>query len=280
VSKTQVRTLKTFAEFRECERLQREVWGTMAASGEVLGVTQKYGGVVLGAFVGTKMVGFLYALLARRQGKLIHWSHMMAVSEGYRDLGLGFRMKLLHRKIALAEGIKSICWTFDPLQSRNAYFNLCRLGASIEEYIVNCYGRFPSAIERGLPSDRFVANWRIASRPVERRLRQGPSRANASNFPRANETRLNSDGMLENVHLHLNLRVRGLIVEIPSDTDALRASSLPLATRWRMETRRIFREYMGAGYRVSDFVAPSAATGGRCFYLLQRSPSFREQPRL
>jgi predicted GNAT superfamily acetyltransferase len=195
---------------------------------------------------------------------------MMAVSEGYRDLGLGFRMKLLHRKIALAEGIRSICWTFDPLQSRNAYFNICRLGASIEEYIVNCYGRFPSAIERGLPSDRFVANWRITSPAVARCLRTSAAKLNPAGIERVNETQINSHGWVENSRLHLNLRARHLLLEIPSNTEAMRASDLPLATQWRLETRRIFQGYLSGGYHVCQFIPPDIATDGRCFYLLQR----------
>jgi predicted GNAT superfamily acetyltransferase len=270
VKNAEARLLKTLKEFRECERIQQEVWGTVAASGEVLGVTQKYGGAVLGAFVGKKMVGFLYALLARRKGRLIHWSHMMAVREGFRDVGLGFRMKLLHRRIALAQGIRSICWTYDPLQSRNAYFNICRLGASIEEYVVNCYGRFPSAIEKGLPSDRFVTNWRIASPAVARRLRQSAAKRTAEGIQRVNETRLNPQGLLENARLRLDLRAPHVLVEIPPDTDAMRVQNPELSLRWRMQTRPIFQRYFAAGCRVRDFIPPSSATGGGCFYLLER----------
>ena len=171
MERVQIRLLKTLEEFRACERLQLDVWGSLAVGAELLGVTQKYGGAVFGAVAHSRVVGFIYAFLARRHGRLIHWSHMMAVAEGYRDRGLGFRMKLAHRRHALAQGLQSISWTYDPLQSRNAALNLTRLGARVVEFIPNCYGRFPSAIERGLESDRFVVDWRIASRAVERRLR-------------------------------------------------------------------------------------------------------------
>ena len=270
VAKPVARLLKTLEEFRECERIQQEVWASVAASAELLSVTQKYGGVVLGAFAGRKMVGFLYALLAQRHGRLIHWSHMMAVRDGYRDLGLGFQMKLVHRKLALERGIKSICWTYDPLQSRNSYFNICRLGACIEEYVVDCYGRFPSAIEKGLPSDRFVANWKIASSAVERRLGEGAPHQNYAGLPRANETRLNSLGFIENKKIHLNLRGPQLLVAIPNNTDKMRAENPKLALRWRMGTRRIFEHYFRAGFHVENFFPPGARTAGACFYLLGR----------
>jgi predicted GNAT superfamily acetyltransferase len=248
--------------------MQEEVWGTLALGCEVLGVIQKYGGVVLGALQEGEMVGFLVALLARRHGRLVHWSHMMAVREGFRDLGLGFQMKLAHRKLALEQGIKSICWTYDPLQSRNAALNLRRLGATVEEYIPNCYGRFPSMIEKGLPSDRFVVNWKIGSTAVEHRLGAVAPDQDFARIQRTNDTQLNPRSFVENSRIRLSIRAPRLLVEIPANTDAMRAKDSGLALRWRMETRRIFQHYLRVGYRVADFIAPSAATGRRCFYVL------------
>src|SRR5574337_385465 len=155
----EIRRLKTHEEYRQCERIQMAAWGNLGVGSEVLGVTEKYGGAVLGAIVNRKVVGFIYAFLARYHGRLVHWSHLMAVEARHRDQGLGFRMKLAHRRLALEQGIKSICWTYDPLQSRNATLNIFRLGARAEEYIPDCYGRFPSVIEKGLPSDRLVVDW-------------------------------------------------------------------------------------------------------------------------
>jgi predicted GNAT superfamily acetyltransferase len=271
VPRVQIRLLRTLAEFGACERIQREVWGTLAVGSELMGVTQKYGGVVLGAVLSGKVIGFIYALLARRHGRLIHWSHMMAVREGFRDRGLGFRMKLAHRKLALAQGIKSICWTYDPLQSRNATLNLARLSVEVEEYIPDCYGRFPSRIEKGLASDRFVVNWRIASTAVARRLRRRtPCLENIAGIPRANQTRINANGLLQNTGLDLGLHPPCLLVEIPAHTDRMRNQALELSIRWRMQTRRIFQHYLATGYRVAGFAPPTQATAGRCFYVLRR----------
>lgn len=268
-----IRLLKTHDEYRQCERIQRQVWGTLGVAGEAMTVTQEYGGVVLGAFEGKMLVAFLYAFLARRRGRLVHWSHMMAVLPGRRDRGLGLRLKLAHRRLALKRGLKSICWTFDPLQTRNAALNLSRLGARVEEYVRDVYGRFPSRIERGLMSDRFVVNWRIASPGVARRLRQAPYgtwlRPASYDGPPVNETRLNAQGLLENQRISLHRRGPRLLVEIPSNTDEMRRRSLRLARRWRLETRRIFERYLATGYRVADFLPPSAATAGRCFYILR-----------
>jgi predicted GNAT superfamily acetyltransferase len=270
--KFQIRPLRSLEEFRACERIQLDVWGNVAVGSELMTVTAKYGGAVMGALAGGKVVGFIYAFLARRHGRLIHWSHMMAVEPRWRDRGLGLRMKLAHRKLALAQGFKSICWTYDPLQSRNAALNIRRLGGTVDEYIESCYGRFPSRIERGLPSDRFVVQWRVGSARVVARL--GADKRAVAGFaslPRANETRANAQGLLANCGLHLNLRVPRVAVEIPSNTDAMRVKNLRLALRWRLETRKIFESYFERGYRVADFVPPHPQSGGLCFYVLSRS---------
>ncbi len=274
-----IRLLRSPDEFRQCERIQRNVWGTLGVSSEVLSVTQKYGGAVIGAFVGRALAGFIYAFLARRKGRLIQWSHMMAVEPEYRDRGLGFRMKLAHREFALQLGIKSICWTYDPLQSRNATLNIRRLGARAEEYIPNCYGNFPSQIEKGLPSDRLVVNWLLETARVRARLRQIKRRPRVPPAQRVNETTMNGDGFLENRHILFDLRDSRLLVEIPTNTDEMRSRSLPLARRWRFEARRIFQRYLAAGYRVEEFLPnpdrsrtgkASGGEGQRCFYVLGR----------
>src|SRR6516225_11276143 len=186
MARTQIRLLKTLAEFQECERIQKAVWGAVSVASELMLVTQKYGGTVLGAFVDSECVGFVYALLARRHGRLIHWSQQMAVREGFRDLGIGFKMKMAHRQHALQQGLRSICWTYDPLQSRNAVLNLARLGGQVEEYVPDCYGHFPSLIEKELPSDRFVVNWKIASTGGGRVSRDDPPQVTTATVPSVN----------------------------------------------------------------------------------------------
>jgi predicted GNAT superfamily acetyltransferase len=265
-----IRLLSRHDEYRECERLQEAVWGGLSVSSEVMVVTQKYGGVVLGAWLGKKMAGFIYAFLGRRGRMLIHWSHMMAVAPAYRDRGLGFKMKLAHRRLALDRGIRSIGWTFDPLQSRNAALNIRRLGARVEDYVVDCYGHFPSIIERGLPSDRFLVSWPIASAAVIKRLREGPPARQVLPPACINKTALNSCGLLENGPIHYTLTAPHLLLEIPLHTDIMREQNLALARGWRLKTRRIFQHYFSAGYRVKDFIPPGGTSNGRCFYVLER----------
>jgi predicted GNAT superfamily acetyltransferase len=270
MARVEIRPLRTYDEYRQCERLQMVVWGSLGVGSEVLTVTQKYGGVVLGSLLEGRVIGFIYAFLARYRGRLAHWSHMMAVEVAHRDRGLGFRMKGVHRKLALKQGIKFICWTFDPLQSRNATLNIFRLGALPEEYVPDCYGNFPSVIEKGLPSDRFIVNWRIASERVGQRLRgTGPSLRKLP-WPVVNETHKVAEVFSENRKIRLDLGALRLLVEIPSNTDEMRSKIPRLAKRWRMETRQIFQHYFSEGYRVEDFIPPFDSNGPRCFYILRR----------
>jgi len=265
----EVRRLRTVEEFRQCERIQQAVWGASSVSGEVLSVTQKYGGAVIGSVAHGRIVGFIYAFLARRHGRLIHWSHMMAVEPGFRDRGLGLQMKRVHRQLALQQGIRSICWTYDPLQTRNAALNLARLGARAEEYLVDAYGHFASVIEKGLPTDRFVVNWRVAAAHVAQRLAGRHPRADLA-LPRINETHTNADGFLENRSLCLGLRDARLLVQVPANTDAMREDALPLARRWRLEIRKAMTHYFSAGYIADDFLSPQASGDGGCYYVVRR----------
>jgi predicted GNAT superfamily acetyltransferase len=252
-----------------------EVWGSVGVGSEVLSVTQKYGGVVLGAITKGKLLGFLYAFLGRYHGRVVHWSHMMAVEKRHRDKGLGFRMKLAHRKLALQEGIKSICWTYDPLQSRNAALNVARLAARVEEYVPDCYGHFPSVIEKGLPSDRLVVNWQIGSAGMARRLCGPVLRPINLNLPRINETGRNEEGFIVNREISFSLTEPRFLVEIPTNTDEMRVHALKLARQWRLETRRIFLRAFESGCRVLDFVTTGVGSERRAFYLLRRTRSGR-----
>jgi predicted GNAT superfamily acetyltransferase len=126
-------------------------------------VAAKIGGQVLGAFIDSTMAGFALAYPGIRDGKPYLHSHMAAVLPEFRDLGIGRQLKLAQREDALAHGIPLIEWTFDPLQTKNAYFNICRLGAVSRRYLADVYGSTSSPLHAGLPTDRLVAEWHLDS---------------------------------------------------------------------------------------------------------------------
>jgi len=146
-------------------------------------VAAKIGGQTLGAFVGGKMAGFVLAYPGIRDGRGYLHSHMAAVLPEYRNLGIGRKLKLAQREDALARGISLIEWTFDPLQTRNAYFNICRLGVVVRRYLLDVYGATSSPLHAGLPTDRLVAEWNLDSERV-REVLSGREPARGNNLER------------------------------------------------------------------------------------------------
>lgn len=157
-----LRHLSTIQEFELCLDLERQVWGSADVDlvpTPIFVVVAHTGGQVLGAFAADRLVGFTLAMPGFRSGKRFLHSHMTAVLEGYRDKGVGRRLKLFQREDALHRGIELVEWTFDPLELKNAYFNLERLGAIVCEFLPNVYGITTSPLHAGLPTDRLVAQW-------------------------------------------------------------------------------------------------------------------------
>lgn len=156
-----------------CVELQRRVWGYTerdTVPDQIFVVARKTGGEALGAYEREKPVGFALAFVALREGSTYLHSHMVAVLPEYRDRGIGRLLKLAQRKNALARGIDLIEWTFDPLQLKNAHFNIASLGAIARRYVPNLYGRTSSPLHAGLATDRLVAEWRLRSAGVEATL--------------------------------------------------------------------------------------------------------------
>lgn len=144
-------------------------------------VALETGGQVLGAFDGGRMIGFTMALAGvHDDGKVFLHSHMTAVVPEFRDRGVGRMLKLLQRDDALRRGIGLVEWTFDPLELKNAYFNLVRLGAVVRRFIPNCYGITDSPLHAGLPTDRLVAEWWLDSARVKTILGGGAIAAKRS----------------------------------------------------------------------------------------------------
>lgn len=163
-------------EFRACVALQKEVWNFSDAELVPLRmfvVADKVGGQVIGAFEGSHMIGFALAVPGTRTGHIYLHSHMLAVRKEYRNAGLGRRMKLMQREDALERGIELIEWTFDPLEIKNAYLNIEKLGAITRRYNINQYGITSSPLQGGLPSDRLIAEWWLKSKRVASLLESG-----------------------------------------------------------------------------------------------------------
>lgn len=168
-----LRHLESLAEFREALKLQREIWGfedIELLPLRLFVVARKVGGQVIGAFddsaPGSPMIGFLLAIPGLKPDCMYLHSHMMGVQARYRNLGVGRRLKLAQREEALQRGIRLIEWTFDPLEIKNAFFNIERLGAVVRRFVLNQYGTTSSPLHGGLPTDRCVAEWHLDNERV------------------------------------------------------------------------------------------------------------------
>ncbi len=167
----ELRALTEGRQFQEAVALQRTVWGFTDVEllpVRLFVVATKVGGQAFGAYDGHTMVGFLLSIpgLKAGGGSYLH-SHMLGVLAEYRNQGVGRMLKLHQRDDALRRGIELIEWTFDPLELKNAFFNMERLGAIVRRYVENQYGTTTSPLHGGLPTDRCVAEWWLASPHAE-----------------------------------------------------------------------------------------------------------------
>jgi predicted GNAT superfamily acetyltransferase len=259
----ELRPLSSSADFAACVELQLVTWGrgfAEAVPGNVLKICQKVGGVAAGAFDRQgNLLGFVFGLTGIRGGRLVHWSHMLAVAPGVRDGGLGTRLKHFQRDLLLPLGVESVLWTYDPLEARNAHLNLNRLGVEIAEYVEEMYGGEGSELASGIGTDRFIVDWKIAG-PC-------PPRASDAAFPGTPVIGVGGGARVEEGELPEAPRVR---IEIPASIQDLKAERPDEATAWRAVTRRAFEHYLEAGYRVAAFYRDRET--GRCFYCLEREP--------
>jgi len=181
----ELRSCHGIEDFRACVGLQKEVWNFTDAELVPLRmfvVADKVGGQVMGAFEGNTMVGFALSVPGTRSGHVYLHSHMLAVRKDHRNSGLGRRLKMLQREEALSRGIELIEWTFDPLEIKNAYLNIEKLGAIVRRYNINQYGITSSPLQGGLPSDRLIAEWWLKSKRVESLLRNGKNAVAPAQF--------------------------------------------------------------------------------------------------
>jgi predicted GNAT superfamily acetyltransferase len=225
-----IREVETFAELRAVEEMQKEVWGVPdldVVPATHLIAAQAAGGLLLGAFDRKTLVGFVYGFVAQEDGEIAHHSHMLAVKHAYRNFNLGYKLKLAQRDAVLARGIYVITWTFDPLQSLNAYFNFAKLGVICDRYFIDFYGEDAASFLHQTGTDRFWVKWLLNSQRVVKRITK-------------------ADSSLEEPK-------DKILVEIPGDINAVQRESPETARDWRVRTRRAFTDALAEGYVIVDF---------------------------
>lgn len=277
------RRLESDADFEQCLELQRATWGNdfrELVPPTILRIGLKVGGIAEGAFdPGDRLLGFVFGLSGIRRGRIAHWSHMLAVYEEARGLGVGRLLKERQRELLLRLGCEVVYWTYDPLVARNANLNLCRLGAVPEEYVRDMYGADTgSVVHSGLGTDRFVVAWEIASPRVVAAL--GGHGVPPQPLPDAGSllaiTDLATGALLEVPRGDAELaEAPEYFVEVPENIELVKAAAFDEARRWRAATRAALEHGFANGFQVTGLARGAVGDGGRTrsFYRLAREGS-------
>jgi predicted GNAT superfamily acetyltransferase len=276
--RTTIGPFRNLTDYVTCTDIQREVWrcnDLEIVPVALLKAADNHGGICLGAFNSLgEMIGFVFSLLGSEHGELIQHSHLLGVRSAYRNFDVGFRLKLAQRKEALRRKICRINWTFDPMQPLNAYFTLGKLGTISNVYIENFYGESSSALDRGLPTDRFVAVWNIDDTAVGERLEQGPPRhemrKELKKYALINHLEDIAPGMASSSAAKLNCGDEEFLFEIPYNLPEIKNRNLGVALEWQGKVRQVFRNYFKKGYVAADFWVAEDEGHLRAFYLLRK----------
>jgi chorismate synthase len=264
----EIREMRTLEDFQSCVDLQKTIWGFDDPYDIVplplLIVSLRNDGIVMGAYRNNEMIGFVYSLPGIHNNRKVQWSHMLAVLPEYQNADIGYQLKMAQYRISQERGYTSVEWTYDPLQSRNAHFNLKKLGCIATEYEINIYGKTSSPLHMGTPTDRLIALWPIP--PLQKKL---PQWTGAPEPPELiTHTRRMNDELLLIDQIDLNASQEFLFLEIPENVQRVMSHSKDAALEWRLKTREGFLHYLASGYIVYSFLHQDH----RSFYILHREP--------
>lgn len=268
----EIRPVQGWDEFTKIEELQRIIWTRderEVTPAHIFHAMQYNGASVIGAFDGSTLVGFAFAVLATVEGldhridqvaaaRLKMYSVMAGVLAEYRNTDIGYRLKLAQRDFAMRIGVRLITWTYDPLESRNGRFNIGKIGAICHKYIRNFHGEM-TGINAGLETDRFEVEWWITSNRVKGRVDKKRKALSLDSLLSGgalltNESTHNSDGLLVPPPNYISHPSNLILVEIPADFQTIKKTDFQLALRWREHTRTLFENLIDSGFMVTDFV--------------------------
>jgi len=281
-----VRLIDAPEAMRAVEALQRIVWpgsDVDVVPAHLLLTAAHNGGLVAGAYVEGRLAGFAFGFLGwdatSRPPHLKHCSHQLGVHPDYRNLGLGFALKRFQWQFVRAQGLDRVTWTCDPLLARNAQLNIAKLGAVCNIYLRDVYGELRDGLNAGLPTDRFQVDWWVNSERVLALMRDEPvPRRRLADYLDVGAAWINPPppfGASTPPGEPSSWREgegSDLLLKIPDDFLALKASDPALALTWRLRTRMAFEALFARGYAVTDFVE------GAVYVLSKPRPSPKEQP--
>jgi chorismate synthase len=275
------------ADYDALEQIQLAVWGMSEIElipGRFMHALQHNGASLLGAYDGDKLVGFVLGVIGTMEGlhdrvdqvaaaRLQMYSAILGVLPDYQEHDVGYQLKLAQRDFALRVGIRLVTWTYDPLQSRNAWFNFGKLGVISNRYLRDFHGPM-GGLNAGLPTDRFEVQWWVTSNRARSRTgkRRRPLSLDAlvgGGAVLVNQTSFNEADMPVPAGDFEDVSTRMILIEIPADFTAVKAHDMTLAARWREHSRQLFETYFQRNYTATDFARHVDEDGRRRgFYLL------------
>ncbi len=266
----EIKVLGSPDEFRKVEDLQTLVWGgNDVVPSHMMKAVVDSGGVVIGGYKKNELIGFVYGFIGLHdydgETGIKHTSHMLAVHPEFQSSGLGFKLKQAQWKVVRKQGLELITWTYDPLESKNAYFNISKLGAVTKTYKKEYYGQMKDQLNTGFPSDRLMVEWWLNSQRTIMRFGKRSKPLTLQNYLDGNTEIINSvEWNLAGFPVPLKDQMdklddptnkpKLLMLQIPASIQAIKISDKDLAKEWRMYTRVIFELFFNHGYIVTDFV--------------------------
>ncbi len=276
-----VRELGSVAELADVVALQRRIWGfgdLDVVPLHVLLTAAHHGGLVLAAYLDEAPVGMLFGFAGLLDdGRPKHCSHMTGVVAEARGMGIGAALKWRQRSLLLERGVDVVTWTFDPLEARNATFNLRHLGAHSDTYLVDVYGALDDDLNRGLPSDRLLVRWHLEAPPVVARAgardhgERSPARAtHPDDAQRLLRTAVRA-GVREPVEVWSPTATH-VLVDVPTDVQHLKRHAHEAAKAWRLAVREALTAAFATGYRAVDVLHDEEDGVPVAWYHLERTP--------
>ncbi|MDQ0218663.1 GNAT family N-acetyltransferase [Peribacillus cavernae] len=256
----EIRTLTDVTDLMLVQLLEKKIWNMDPLPLHQTITASQNGGLLLGAFLKDGMVGFSYSFAGFAKGQSYLCSHMLGIDPNHQEKGIGAILKQEQKKIAKEIGYDLITWTYDPLESRNAYLNVSKLQAICSAYLENCYGDMEDSLNHGLPSDRLKVEWWINSPHVLEPLTIQADQA-LSIF----QSETTEEGLPELIHIEDSLRnITGsdvpILVPIPANFQDIKRKNPSLAIDWRFRTRYIFESLFAQGYAIVSLLKRKEGT--------------------
>lgn len=252
-------------------QLQVDIWSEDVVSPQPqLVASINHGGVVIGAFDQDRLVGFCYGFAGFKDGESYLVSHMTGILPDYQNRGIGYQLKIKQREWAIGVGYTKMVWTYDPLEIRNGYFNLCKLGACSKTYIPSYYGEMNDKLNKGLPTDRLLVEWDICSKRVEDAIFTSECNPTTNEYPLL----LNSDDTKEcptplPLEQTLDLNQKGYLVSVPSNIQFMKQHQSDIALAWRLAVRTSLSKALSSGYIITGVRKRNAMVHD---YVLEKTP--------